>query len=191
VPAADAPDVRAVRQAYAIEEAKGDVAAKAGMLNAALRTGNNLLVFYAIDYLRRHKAEREQAVRVLAGTIASTPPSDQKLELGRALTNADFLERAAKADAVNGMISATILQALVQESDGRHRSDWAQLAASVILMDYTADEAENRKVRFALAHAPGAPMADRVIATLASAEQFATPDALPRLRELRAIFEAR
>lgn len=191
VPATDAPDVQAVRRAYAIEQAKGDLTAKAGMLDGALRSGNNLLVFCAMDYLRRHAAERETAVRILAGVVASPQSSDEKLEVGRGIVGADFFVRTANADAANGAVVAALANALVQETDGPRRAAWAQLVVSTVLMDFTGDPAGNARIGSQLSHAPGGPMTDRVVSAIASAEYFATPDALPKLRELKRVFETK
>jgi hypothetical protein len=189
VPSVDAPDVQAVRRAYAIEDAAGDVAAKAGMLNAALRSGEHLLVFYAIDYLRRHAHEREESARVLASVAVSPLSSELRLEIGRALAGAEFFQRPGKDDSVNGLVVASLATALVQETDGARRASWAQLLMSCVLMDFVGDETENRKIRLALSHAPGAPNAARVIAAISSSEPFAAPDMRPKLQELAKVWQ--
>lgn len=185
----DTPDVEAVRQAYLIEEARGDVAAKARMLDGALRGGQELLLFYAIDYLRRHASERAAAVRILAAAVVSLPPSEEKLDMGRALVGDEFFRRPGGADSVNGMVVASLANALVQENDGDRRASWAQLVVSCVLMDFTGGQGENRKIRFDLIHAPGAPAANRVASAISSAESFATPDALPNLQELKRVWQ--
>lgn len=189
VSAPDAPDVQAVRRAYRIEEARGDVAAKASMLDGALQSGLTFLVFYAIDYLRRHASERDATARILTAAAASPPPSEQKLEMGRALVRADFFRRAAKADPVNSLIVASLSNAFVQETEGSRLASWAQLVVSCILTDFTGDQVENRKIRMELIHAPGAPAANRVATAISLAESFATPDALPNLQELKRVWQ--
>jgi hypothetical protein len=189
VASTDAPDVQAVLRAYAIEEAKGNLAAKAEMLDGALRSGNNLLIFYAIDYLRRHASERETAVGILARAVSVPLSSNEKLEVGRGMVGAEFFVRSAKADAANIVVVTALSNALALEPDGARRVVWAQLLVSTVLMDFTGDAAENGRIRLALAHAPSGPVADRVASAITSAENFAAPDALPKLRELKSVFE--
>jgi hypothetical protein len=187
----DAPDVRSVRRAYIIEEARGDVTAKAVMLDDALRGGQELLLFYAIDYLRRHDSEREAATRVLAAAASSPPPSEQKLEMGRALVGSEFFQRPAQSDDVNNMVVASLANAMVQETDGPRRASWAHLLVNCVLMDFTGDQTENQRIRFGLTRASGAPTASRVVSAISSAEAFATPDVLPDLLELRRVWQMR
>jgi len=190
VPGPDASDVQAVRRAYEIEEAGGDLAAKAGMLEGCLRSRQELLVFYALDYLRRHASDRSAAARILAGAVVSLPASEQKLEMGRALAGAEFFQRPAKADPVNRMVVASLASALVQEIDGSRRASWSQLVVSCVLMDFTGDEAENEKIRVALIYAPGSPAPDRVVSAISSAQHFATSDAQPYLLRLKRVWQS-
>ena len=191
VPGPDASDVQTVRRAYEIEEAGGDLAAKAGMLEGCLRSRQELLVFYALDYLRRHASDRGAAAQILAGALASSlPASEQKLEMGRALAGAEFFQRPAKADPVNRMVVASLASALVQEIDGSRRASWSQLVVSCVLMDFTGDEAENEKIRVALIYAPGSPAPDRVVSAISSAQHFATSDAQPYLLRLKRVWQS-
>jgi hypothetical protein len=188
----DAAEVNAVRRAYAIEHADGDIAAKGGMLHEALRSEQEILLFYALDHLRRNAAQqREAGTQVLANAIASAPPSEQTLELGRALTAAEFFRRSAGADRVNTMVVVSLVKALVQENDSGRRASWALLVSSCVLMDFTGDQAENGKIRSALIQSAEMPEAGWVVSTIASAESSATPDAKPLLGRLRRAWQTR
>ena len=184
-----APEVEAVRRAYAIEGARGDLQAKAGMLGDALRNGTELLQFYALNYLRRSASDRGTAVRILSEAVRATPASDRELETGRVMSGGEFFVQRAKADAVNGMVVAALASALVGETDASRRESWAQLLASCVLGSFTGDEAENGRIRSALAHAEGVPKADRVLSALALAEESGQADERPRVERLKRVWE--
>ena len=185
----DAPQVRAVLRAYETEDADGGVHENAGRLESALRSDQDILLFYAFGYLRRHPAERDEATRVLAGTTASRPPSERRLELGRALAGEPFFDRSAGADTVNQEVVSAIANALVDEDNAERRTSWAQLAAGCVLMDFTGDEARNRKIRADLVRGPGLPSVGRVAGAIEAARKSATSDLVPYLEKLRRAWE--
>jgi hypothetical protein len=180
-----APEVDAVRRAYAIEEAPGGVAEKARTLGDALREGPDLLMLYALDYLKRHGTEREASVRIMAPVVVLPGSSDREMEVGRTLSGGPFFVRTAGADRVNGMVVASLATALVRETDAERQASWAQLLASCALMGFTDNEAENYRIRAELTHAAGAPPRDRVLAVLSRLEQTVQPDARPQLAKLQ------
>ena len=182
----DAPEVQAVRRAFIIETAGSG---STELLRDSLLSSDDVLMFFAVNYLRRHVSDRPNATRLLADAVDAHPPSEAKLELGRALAGGDFFRHANKADAANTRVVIVIAGALVQETDGERRTDWAQLLLSCILADFTGDDAEDRKTRRALIEAPGMPAAERVVSALASAQASATPDAQPMLRELVLVWQ--
>jgi hypothetical protein len=182
----DAPEVHAVRRAYIIETAGGG---STELLRDALRSSDDVLMFFAVNYLRRHVSDRPNAMRLLADAVDVHPPSEAKLELGRALAGDHFFRPANKADAANAGVVKAIADALVQETDDERRTGWAQLLQSCILTDFTDDDAENRKTRRALIEAPGMPAAERVISALESAQASASPNAQRMLRELVRVWQ--
>jgi hypothetical protein len=182
----DAQEVQAVRRAYLIETSGSK---STELLRDSLRSGDELLIAFAVDYLRRHVSDRPSAARLLGDAVDAHPPSEAKLELGRALAGDVFFRQESKADAANARVVKAIADALVQETDSERRTDWADLLRSCILADFTGDDAENRKTRRALIETPGMPAADRVVSALTSAQATAEPDAQLMLRELIRVWQ--
>ena len=186
----NAPEISALRHAYAIQNLPGNVAANAAALTDALRSKQHILLFFALEYLRRHtSSEWPAATNVLAQAVTSAQPSDQTLEMGRFLAKDEFFRPSEKTNSVNGTVIASLCHALVQETDPTRRASWAQLVLSCLFNDFTNDQQQDHQIRSALAHSPGVPPAKNVIAAISAAEHSVEPDARPDLEQLKHLWQ--
>lgn len=178
VASAEAAEVAAVRRCYVMEEFQGSDQQRSQMLAEALRSGQDLLRFYALDYLRRHVQEaRVTAVQLISNAIASAGIApDHRLQLGTALAGQTFFVRDRKADEANQTVVAALATGLVHESDPRKRTSWARILASCVLMEFSAEPGADQQVRSALIRSPRNPPAQQVIPALGEAFLNGAPD---------------
>jgi len=168
IPSADAQDVAAVRQAYAIEDFSGPLQEKLQMLQNALESDQPLLNRYSLNYLQLHAdKQRDSGVQLLHNAILSSKvPSNRKLDLAMILMGQPFLLRDRKADPANQMVVGTLATALVEESDPVNSSTWARLLSASVLAQFTSDPQEASHIRSSLMRSPQDPPAARVTAAL-------------------------
>jgi hypothetical protein len=172
----NAPEVAAIRRCYEIEEFRGSPGQRSLMIEEALKSDQDLLRYYGLDYLARHaETNRESAVEMIRTAIASasTAPA-HRLELGRQLTNLAFFNPSRKADHANQAVVASLAMGLVSESDPERRLTWARLLASSVLIEFSPEPEKDKQVRSALIRFVQAPSAARVIEVLSEVAARAT-----------------
>lgn len=150
VETADAPEIKAARKCFEIENFSGPAEEKRKMLEDALVAEQNLLKNYSLDCIGRRRffdcaigCEMINKAMMVKGT-----DPDYRIALGGVLADIYFFEPEKGAeDATNRLVIVVLSRELVRDTTQEDREQWIDLLASCVNSEFSEDEQKNNQIR--------------------------------------------
>jgi hypothetical protein len=186
VASATSPEVGAMRQCFTIEKFAGAPEQKQELIKQALGQKQDLLRYYALDYIgKRHGVPRPVAAHLIQQTISSTQVQPEiKPDLGAYLTRLEIFDSSKKADAANQAVVSALAQGLVLDNSPERRLDWIQYLGSCVLGEFSENSSKDQEIRLQLVRSVHQPSAAQVITALTDASTLGTKQEKEATKEL-------
>jgi len=146
----EAPEVRAARKCFEIENFSGPLEGKRKMMEDALVTEQDLLQNYILDCIgRRRLVDRKIGCEMInKAMILKGTDFDYRIALGEELADIHFFDPEKGAlDPTNRIVLTALSRELKRETTQEGVEQWLDLLASCVNSEFSEDEQKNNQIR--------------------------------------------